>query len=157
MEDPVTQPVVIQQEQPRARAVAPEPSTWPRAAAAPMLPARLMRLTEDEQPVPGSLVAVNRPEITFGGDPKLAVVSMDDPSVNALHARLVQDPDGNFLLLDEGSVAGTWVNISRPIRVLLCPTIDSFGRVKYRFSDNPPPDRPPVVTSSLAGRSHVER
>jgi hypothetical protein len=146
---------LIQQEQSHARGVAPEPSTWPRAAAAPMLPARLMRLTEDEQPVPGSLVAVNRPEITFGGDPKLAVVSMDDPSVNALHARLVQDPDGNFLLLDEDSVAGTWVNYIPvpPQGVLLChDDLIHFGRVKYRFElTNPPPDRPPVVTS-LAGR-----
>ena len=35
---------------------------------------------------------------------------MDEPSITDLHARLRKLEDGRFMILDEGSLAGTWVN-----------------------------------------------
>ena len=59
MEDPVTQPVPIPQDSAngsRGKRAATEPGSWPRISATQPIPARLIRVTEDEHPVPGSLV-----------------------------------------------------------------------------------------------------
>jgi hypothetical protein len=137
--DPVTQPVTILQEpkairQPR-RATVPSPS-WPRGAGQPVAPARLVRLTENETPVQGSQIPVSRPELTFGSDPRQAVITLSDASVCALHARLVHTSEGGFILEDKGSVAGTWVNyipVTGQGSHLVHGDLIHFGRVMYRF------------------------
>lgn len=157
--DPVTQPIQIAQEplsRPRGektprsvrRAAAPSPS-WPRGAVQPLAPARLIRLAENEAPIQGGQVPVNRPELTFGSDPRKAIVPLADPSVCALHARLVRTQQGAFILTDEGSIAGTWVNYT-PVgpagRRLEHGDLVHFGRVVYRFELVEPPLRPdPVI------------
>ena len=35
---------------------------------------------------------------------------LDDPSISPLHARIKQTSEENFVIMDHGSVAGTWVN-----------------------------------------------
>jgi hypothetical protein len=143
MEDPVTQPVPIQQDvqasKPlglRGKRAASEPGSWPKASPAQAVTARLIRVTEDEHTVPGSLIPLNRSETTLGSDARLAVILVEDPSVDKLHARLIHNEDGGFILTDEQSVAGTWVNY-HPVAadgVLLAhEDLIHLGRVMFRF------------------------
>lgn len=146
--DPLTQPVPIVQEKSRTRRVAVESASWPKASAAPGTMARLIRVTEEEQPIPGSLIPLNRSEITFGSDARQSVVLLADASVSKRHARLVRDGD-TFTIFDEGSVAGTWVNYS-PVgasgRRLEHEDLIHIGRVAFRFELTKAPSlRLPVV------------
>ena len=62
---------------------------------------------------------------------------MDDASISPVHARLRQTEDGGFLLLDTGSVAGTWVNydsIPREGYRLAHGDMVNFGHLMYRFT-----------------------
>ncbi|HMN60899.1 MAG TPA: FHA domain-containing protein [Anaerolinea sp.] len=154
MEDPVTQPVPIQQAGKtnggRGRRATGEPGSWPRTVPVQQaVTARLIRVTEEEHPVPGSLIALNRSEITLGSDARQAVVLVEDPSVEKLHARLTRGEDGCFLLTDEHSTAGTWVNyIPVPeggVR-LAHEDLIHLGRVMFRFELSiPPAAQPPAV------------
>ena len=49
-------------------------------------------------------------EITFGRDPTLSTITLDDSAVEGLHARLKIEDDEDVTIFDEGSIAGTWVN-----------------------------------------------
>lgn len=149
IEDPLTQPVSIQQDLPRKRTTQNEPTTWPQAAALPSAPARLVRLGENELPVPGSLVMLNRHEMTLGSDPQFAMVLVDDPSVSPLHARLLHEKDDSFILVDAGSVAGTWINyapISANGAFLLHGDLIHLGRAAFRFElTTPPAEKTPEI------------
>ncbi len=150
-EDPVTQPVSIAQDVPRNRRAASERGSLPKTATSPGIPARLIRVTDDEQPVPGSLIPLNRSELTLGSDARQAMVLVEDASVNKVHARLVRNGESGFTLLDEGSVAGTWVNFT-PLppegKQLAHDDLIHIGRVTFRFElTKPPALRQPVVES----------
>jgi hypothetical protein len=127
--DPVSQPVPIAQEparqksQPREEKSSPlsRPFSRPlRAAPAwtgwashnnpPSAPARLVALNENEEPVTGGSIALARQEITFGSDPRRATQVLTSATVDGLHARMQRTAEGEFILSDQGSVAGTWVN-----------------------------------------------
>jgi hypothetical protein len=170
--DPVTQPIVIQQEpsqfgkktsgkekssQDGARVVKPVgtrlPSVWPlpiwsragnsSAKGNAVAPACLVALDENEQPITGGAIPLIRQEITFGADPQQANHVLESPTVNDLHARLYRSPDGAFYLVDEGSVAGTWINYtpasSSGIR-LEHGDLVHIGMVMFRFElANPSP------------------
>jgi hypothetical protein len=57
-------------------------------------------------------IPITHGEITFGNDPKLATITFNDPAVEGLHARLRMSDQGDIIIRDEGSIAGTWVNYS---------------------------------------------
>lgn len=123
--------------------------TWPRALAHPDAPARLVRLAEGGNSIPAESVPLSRKEITFGCDPQLAVSVLASPSVAPLHARLYQDPEGRYILADNGSIAGTWVNYA-PVSSLGVHLehgdLVHIGRVAFRFElSNPETVRQPVV------------
>ncbi|HWQ46862.1 MAG TPA: FHA domain-containing protein [Longilinea sp.] len=135
--DPVTQPVLVRMEQRRPSA-GQERMTVPRPA--PLRPrgsARLIRLdSETRQPIPNSVIVVSKPEITFGSDPRRAEFVLDSPSVSGLHARLRQTGTGNFMIIDEGSIAGTWINyapISNQGARLESGDLINIGRILFRF------------------------
>jgi len=78
-------------------------------------------------------------ELTFGNDPTLATIELLDPSLDALHARLRKDEHGSFIISDEGSVAGTWVNyipVSTKGIKLSHGDIIHIGRISLRFAYN---------------------
>jgi len=153
--DPVTQPVAVKQEPPRAQkrtgssflknafGITSAPwsgssrtsTTWPRPAAV-SAPARLVALDENEQPITGGTILLSRQEITFGSDPRRATQLLESPTVDGLHARLYRDQDDVFFLADQGSVAGTWVNYA-PISTggarLEHGDLIHIGRVTFRF------------------------
>jgi hypothetical protein len=117
---------------------------WRRSAAAKQSEAYLLRLKEDGQPITAPPIPVATPETTFGSDPIQAARVLDDPSVSPLHARLKEE-HGHFVLTDEKSAAGTWVNyemLTAP-RILQHGDIFHIGKVSYRFMLRKPPQGPP--------------
>jgi hypothetical protein len=137
--DPVTQPIPIRDEAGRF-----PPAAWTekfvrprRADANEPVVARLVRLAEDNhQTLAGSPISIGAGEMTFGRDPAQATCVIDAPSVEALHARLRQAEDGSFILSDQDSVAGTWVNyapISSEGIHLEHGDLVHIGKVGFRF------------------------
>jgi len=141
--DPLTQPVSIEQRKPARH------FPWQRRPKP--APAHLARLKADGKPSTAPLLALADQDVTFGNDPIQAIHVLDDPSVSPLHARIRLLGDGSYLLLDQKSVAGTWVNLE-PIppegRRLCHGDVIQIGRVSYRFLLQKPPEvRKPRIIS----------
>ncbi len=105
--------------------------------------AYLVRLKDDGQPITAPPIPITLPEIIFGSDPIQATRILDDPSVSPLHARLIEE-HGGYILSDEKSAAGTWVNyeqLTTPRR-LQHGDVLHIGRLSYRFMLRKPPERP---------------
>jgi hypothetical protein len=132
--DPLTQPVAGLMGRHSIRL------PWKRPAKQP--DAYLVRLKEDGQPVSAPPIPVTTPEMTFGSDPLQVTRILDDPSVSPLHARL-REENGEYILSDEKSTAGTWVNfeeLTSPRR-LQHGDVLNIGRLSYRFMLRKPPER----------------
>ena len=138
--DPVTQPVATVKSGHNLRV------PWKR----PSKPAEayLVRLKDDGQPMTAPPIPISTPEITFGSDPLQVTRILDDPSVSPLHARL-REQNGEYILSDEKSVAGTWVNyvaLTAPQR-LQHGDVLQIGKLSYRFMLRKPPEQPsPKIT-----------
>jgi hypothetical protein len=107
--------------------------------------AYLVRLKDDGQPIAAPPIPITMPEITFGSDPIQATYILDDPSISPLHAWLKEE-HGEYILSDEKSTAGTWVNyeqVTTP-RHLQHGDVLHIGRLSYRFMLRKPPERPPL-------------
>jgi len=107
--------------------------------------AYLVRLKDDGQPIAAPPIPITIQEITFGSDPIQATYILDDPSVSPLHARLIEE-HGEYILSDEKSTAGTWINyeqVTTP-RHLQHGDVLHIGRLSYRFMLRKPPERPPL-------------
>ena len=105
---------------------------WTRSVKTPE--AHLVRLKDDGQPVTAPSIPIAQAEIVFGSDPIQATRILDDPSVSPKHARLIVS-QGEYVLSDEKSTAGTWVNYEQVIepRRLQHGDVIHIGRVSYRF------------------------
>lgn len=107
----------------------------------PQVPARLIRLDMENRPLPSAPVPVDRRMVTIGHNPTQADLVLDSDSVSEIHARLEHQEDGSFVLCDENSVAGTWVNYA-PVQsegtCLKHGDVIHFGQVPFRFQlENP--------------------
>jgi pSer/pThr/pTyr-binding forkhead associated (FHA) protein len=105
-------------------------------------------LTPLEHSVPDlQAIPLTGVDLTLGRDASLAAFPIEDPSVSSLHARLIRSASGRYLLRDQGSVAGTWVNyeaVSEQGRELKHGDLIHLGRVAFRFQlKNPPAERKP--------------
>jgi hypothetical protein len=147
--DPVTQPVAALQKNEK-----PHPTAFPwlrRKASAP--PAYFVRLTAEGAPTPGDPIPLAGQELTFGTDPTQATTILDHPSVSGLHARLHRTENGDFLLADQNSVAGTWLNyeaLTGEAQRLQHGDVVNFGSLTYRFVLARPPSAPkPVILPNL--------
>jgi len=72
-----------------------------------------------EQPVEAFLVPLDSSDeyipligtdTILGRDPSHAAVPIEDSSVERMHARLIRQADGEYLIRDQGTIAGTWIN-----------------------------------------------
>ncbi len=101
-------------------------------------------MTTDQAPF-----VVSIPELLIGSDANWAGLVLHDPSVEKHHARLVRKSDGCFLLQDEGSISGTWINytpVSRSGAGLEHGDIIHIGKVGFRFNLRTPTHvRQPVI------------
>jgi len=76
-------------------------------------------------------------EVIVGKRADAVQFAINDPSVDAIHAKLVRLEDGRYRLLDNGSLYGTWVNytpISQEGIILEDGDLIHFGKVGFRFS-----------------------
>lgn len=146
--DPLTQPVIIKKERflQRSSSAAADVKTLKQ----PAVPARFVRMIEEGYHFVGGDIALSNNDITFGSDAKLAIVFLDDPSVGKIHARLHRSPEGKYIIMDAGSLAGTWVNYN-PVSALGVPLnhgdLVHIGRVAYRFELSNPGEIPPPAVA----------
>jgi hypothetical protein len=106
------------------------------------LVASFIRINEEGQAAVAAPIPVIEKEIVFGTDPVQCTQIMDNPTISSVHARLRQTDDGGFLLQDNNSVAGTWVNyepIPREGYRLVHGDMVHFGQLKFRFTLTVPP------------------
>jgi hypothetical protein len=109
--DPVTQPVAVKSEPVGNRFSSwVNRLSWPQRRGVSEAPAYLDPLDTLTSNDPLNRIPLTKQEITIGRDPMQATIVMDDPSIDDLHARLHPTQNGRFLILDEGTLAGTWVN-----------------------------------------------
>ncbi len=155
LKDPLTQPVPIRQDAPRSKKVSTTSNwiapVWPKADGQ-NAPARLVALDNNEQPITGGVIALSRQEITFGSDPRRATQVLESPTVDGLHARLSRTDEGEFVLSDQNSVAGTWVNYA-PVTAagarLEHGDLVHIGKVIFRFEFTDPARVPAVEVTVL--------
>ncbi len=150
------------------------PAAPPGTTARPAVPRRsllrpsLVRRDQPAQPPEAYLVPLDPTlaplpltglDLLLGRDASLAGVVLDDLSVGGMHARLVRLAEGSYLLRDQGSVAGTWVNyepVPEEGRRLSHGDLIHLGRVGFRFVHatappprsvriSPPPDGEPSI------------
>ena len=114
----------------------------------------LIRLNDDGQPITAPSIPITVPEMTFGSDPIRATHILDDPSVSALHARIKKEP-GGYIISDEKSIAGTWINYEQVItpRRLQHADVLHIGRLSYRFMLRKPPERPKLQVIPMTRES----
>ena len=106
-------------------------------------------LWEGDVADPIALIGV---DLTLGRDAALASVVLDDASISGLHARLIRQADGGYILKDQGSIGGTYVNFE-PVpeggRRLQHGDRVHIGRLSFRFRlADPPQPRTVSVTSA---------
>jgi len=135
--DPVTQPVIIRTADATGKQKQGKRSSWKRPEVTPEAPARLVRLRPDGEPVSGNPILLFGKEITLGTDPVQSAHVLDHPSVSPLHASIRQMDNEIYMLVDRGSVAGTWVNyepVPQEGRILNHGDMIHFGQLMYRFA-----------------------
>jgi hypothetical protein len=97
---------------------------------------------EEGKPIPLSGV-----DLTLGRNPSITPFPLDDPSVATMHARLIRQAGGDYVLRDQGSVAGTWVNyqiVPEEGQLLKHGDLIHIGRVAFRFRSQTPPPPPEI-------------
>jgi hypothetical protein len=98
----------------------------------------------------GSPLPLIGTDVILGRDASLATLVFADPSVSAMHARLIRQADGSYIVKDQGSTAGTWVNYSVAPDSgyrLQHDDILHIGRIALRFQvSGSPPARQVKVT-----------
>ena len=155
-EDPLTQPVPVLTE-PSVSATKKAKSQprfgWmgSRQSRVPSAPAYLIRLMNGGEPASAAPIPVIEKDTTFGTDPVQSMYVLDDPSISPLHAHIKQTGEGIFVIMDHGSVAGTWVNFEpvtrEGVRLKHGDRIH-FGLMQYRFDlSQPPAESEPKVIS----------
>jgi hypothetical protein len=122
-------------------------STVPRFYQPGSSAARLVRLSASGNPIEGMVIAFKQPEVLIGSDPKKVNILLQNPSVDSVHARMMQNDDKSFRLFDNQSLAGTWVNYSPVSSEGVClehGDLVNFGKLAFRFEESQPsiPRRP---------------
>lgn len=159
--DPLTQPIKVLADEPLS-ASAPVKTQKQRTKTmkteadlnnGKQAAASLVRINPDGQFAAVAPIPLVEKEIIFGTDPVQCTQIMDDPSISSIHARLRLIDDGGYLLQDNNSVAGTWVNfesIPREGYRLAHGDMVHFGQLIYRFMlKTPPPASAPKISIQI--------
>ncbi len=123
----------------------PRASRRPRLRRASLAPAAPDQAEAQLQPLEADLdpILLTGTDATFGRDASLVTHVLLDPSVSAVHARMIRQVNGRYLLRDQDSAAGTWVN-HEPVlhagRALEHGDLVHFGRLGYRFLESVEPE-----------------
>jgi hypothetical protein len=141
--DPVSQPIpAMKTAQRKKRRILPLPgrTQGPKRGKAS---AYLTRLNGNGKSATGEEIPLTNQKITLGTDPVKVAFVLDDPSISPRHATLDQNEDGDILISDHDSVAGTWVNFEKVEgeRILAHGDIIHIGLLRYQFSVAKPPKK----------------
>jgi pSer/pThr/pTyr-binding forkhead associated (FHA) protein len=125
-----------------------------RPGTAPPAEAYLVPEGSEEERIP-----LTGSDVLLGRDPSLAAVRLEDASVSPIHARLIRQADGGYVLRDQGSIAGTWLNAEQvPAEGVRLQHGDCIhlGRVAFRFrlAVEPPPPEVRLTASASPGTHH---
>jgi hypothetical protein len=105
---------------------------------------------ETFKPAAGPVIPLASREVTFGTDPRQSSCVLDDPSLEARHARITQTANGDYFVVDAGTIGGTWVNfepVGQEAHLLRHGDVIHFGQLVFRFELKEPPEpAPPKVT-----------
>jgi len=121
---------------------------WSQRPMDPNIVAHLTRLTDSDETVGPQVFSIPAEDFSIGSDATQAAMQIDEPSVDPLHARFVYDLEGTFLLEDEHSIAGTWINYTPvPVEGVKIEHGDliHFGRNGFRFTYIEPKNVPRLV------------
>lgn len=108
---------------------------------------------EEGEPIP--LTGV---DFILGRDPSMTAAPFDDPSVSRIHARIIRIAGGGYLLRDQGSIAGTWVNyeeVPENGKRLTHGDLIHIGRVTLHYRLPSPPE-PLEIHVRLASEHKTE-
>lgn len=108
------------------------------------IPAYLEPIPESGQMPAGGNLQLAAREIRFGSDATKSACVLEDASVEPLHA-IIRRHENTFYILDQGSIAGTWVNFEKlpeGQHRLSHGDIIHFGQLAYRFLLSKPPEHP---------------
>jgi hypothetical protein len=136
--DPVTQPVTddsIYSSQRLSKLAS--RLKWSKGPVSPQAHALLTVLSDSDDTVASTPIPIITDDLSFGSDPNQAILVLDDPSIEELHAHLRRNEDGTFRLADEDTIAGTWINytpVSKEGTRLEHGDLIHIGRVGFRFS-----------------------
>jgi hypothetical protein len=116
--------------------------------------AALIRLNPDGQPAAVAPIEITEKEVTFGTDIVQCNQILNDASISTVHARLRQTEDGGYLLQDNNSIAGTWVNydpVPREGHRLAHGDMVHFGQLIFRFTLRTPPEavKPTITVQTI--------
>lgn len=149
--DPITQPVAHRQEPPtRRQHGAAGGLRWPGQTPVSLhTPATLSRISDGDNLSPSTPIPLNDEVITIGSDANRAMLVLEDPSIEAVHATLRREKSGDYRLCDAGSLAGTWVNfmpVSQGGALVEHGDTIHLGRIGFRFNLRQPRHvRKPIV------------
>ncbi len=141
--DPLTQPVPAITDDPKNNLQS-SAQGWGRRPKRVKASAYLARLNGGSKNVAIKRIPLTGEEITFGTDPVKAAYVLDDPSISPIHARINPGEGGRFIISDQDSVAGTWVNfeqIGSEGAVLAHGDLIHFGALRYQFIVEKPPNQ----------------
>lgn len=105
-------------------------------------PARLVRVVEGSFSLSMFSIALGPAETRLGSDPGQVDNPIESPVIDKLHARITHTPEGQFIIWDTGSLAGTWVNyvlVPPQGQVLEHGDWVHLGREAFRFERKPAP------------------
>lgn len=124
------------------------PLHWSLRVAPHQVVAHLTCLSDKDRAKMLAPLPLSSDEISLGKDPQKSMLVLDDASVDALHARLQKEGD-SYRILDEGSIAGTWVNYAPAAKegtLLEHGDLVHIGRMSFRFQlQKPSHHRKPVI------------
>jgi hypothetical protein len=144
--DPVTQPVKIDHSPPGRLKVKPKKwriqLPWLKKKTGEQITALayLVPLVGFDEPTIPAPLKISSGEVVLGSDPSQANLVITDPSIEAVHARLLRT-EKTFRIMDSGSGAGTWVNyeqIPTDGHNLEHMDIIHLGSIGFRFKYSPP-------------------
>lgn len=134
--DPVTQPVVPLSEIPVSKLPRwVHRIKWPPRHTTTKTRAFLTPLSAADDNEPESPIPIGMDEIIFGRGAH-ATWAIEDPSLDAVHARLLRE-GASYRLIDNGSTAGTWVNYEHTApdgTILKNGDLIHIGQIRFRFT-----------------------
>jgi hypothetical protein len=150
LKQPVTQPIQVnQQGTAQSRPTWINRIRWPRSPITTKPDAQFIPITDTSKETSIPPLAITETRVQFGKDGAQVDLVLNDNSIENVHASLERVSTDSYLLTDEGTTAGTWVNyehVPADGQTLEHGDLVHFGRLGFKFIlRNPEKVRRPVL------------